>query len=81
MSIPLEDLKIQIQQVLDTIRPFLQDDGGDISFHSLSEDYHLKIQLHGACHSCNMSHFTMKIGVEDTIKENFPIIQSVTAID
>ena len=38
----------KIEDALSEIRPFLQDDGGDISFVELSDDWVVKVKLVGA---------------------------------
>ena len=45
----------KIHQALDSIRPYLQTDGGDISFVEFTDDNIVKVKLLGACNSCPMS--------------------------
>ena len=71
----------KIHQALDEIRPFLKSDGGDISFVSLRDNKHVKVQLHGACVGCSVNQMTLKSGVEMTIKKYLPEIESVESID
>ena len=70
----------KIHQALDEIRPFLKSDGGDISFVSLKDEKHVKVQLHGACVGCSVNQMTLKSGVEMTIKKYLPEIESVESI-
>lgn len=70
----------KIQEALTQIRPYLQADGGDVSFIEISDDYIAKVQLHGACKDCSMSSMTLKAGVEESIKRAVPEIKSVQAI-
>ena len=70
----------KIHQALDEIRPFLKSDGGDISFVSLNDEKHVKVQLHGACVGCSVNQMTLKSGVEMTIKKYLPEIESVESI-
>ena len=71
----------KIHLALDEIRPFLESDGGDISFVSLKDNKHVKVQLHGACVGCSVNQMTLKSGVEMTIKKYLPEIESVESID
>ena len=71
----------KIHQALDEIRPFLESDGGDISFVSLKDNKHVKVQLHGACVDCSVNQMTLKSGVEMTIKKYLPEIETVESID
>ncbi len=70
----------KIEEALNSIRPFLQKDGGDVEFVSM-EDTVVKIKLLGACRTCNISHITMKAGVEESIKKLLPEVTSVVAIN
>ena len=67
----------KIQLALDEIRPFLNSDGGDISFVSIENNKHVKVQLHGACVGCSVNQMTLKAGVETTIKKYVPQIETV----
>ncbi|HAS19770.1 MAG: NifU family protein [Bacteroidetes bacterium] len=71
----------KIHLALDEIRPFLNSDGGDISFVSIENNKHVKVQLHGACVGCSVNQMTLKSGVEMTIKKYLPEIETVTSIE
>lgn len=71
----------KINIALEQIRPFLNDDGGDIELIELTDDMVVKVKFLGACKSCNMSPSTLKGGVEEAIKKVVPEIQSVIAIE
>lgn len=70
----------KIETALDEIRPFLQSDGGDISFIDLADDGTVKVQLHGACTGCNVNQMTLKSGVEMTVKKHAPEVSRVIEI-
>jgi Fe-S cluster biogenesis protein NfuA len=72
-----EEIKENIEKALNEIRPFLNSDGGDITFVDLFEDKHVKVRLEGACTNCSLSISTMKAGVETTIKKYVPQIETV----
>ena len=74
-------LEKKVRNVLDQIRPYLQQDGGDISFVNLTEDNVVNVELHGACGSCPYSIMTLKNGVETAIRKAIPEIKSVEAIN
>jgi Fe-S cluster biogenesis protein NfuA len=76
-----ERLEEKIKNVIDQIRPYLEADGGDISFVNLTDDYVVNVQLHGACASCSMSIMTLKQGVEQAVIKALPEIKSVEAIN
>ncbi|MFT6844647.1 MAG: Fe-S cluster biogenesis protein NfuA [Flavobacteriales bacterium] len=71
----------KITSSLDSLRPFLEADGGNISFREVTEDMVVKVELHGSCSNCSMSLMTLKAGVEEAIKKVAPEIRSVEAIN
>ena len=75
------ELKSNIEKALDEIRPFLQNDGGDISLISIEDDKIVKVQLEGACVGCSVNQMTLKRGVEMTIKKYAPQIEKVINVD
>lgn len=76
-----EDLTRKVLNVLDQVRPYLQQDGGDISFIELTNDNVVNVELTGACGSCPYSTMTLKNGVEATLKKVLPEIKEVVAIN
>lgn len=76
-----EAFENKVIKVLDTVKPYLQADGGDISFVDVSEDFVVRVQLLGACSSCSMSVHTLKLGVEQALKSALPQIKEVVAVD
>ena len=77
----ISELKSNIEKALDEIRPFLQNDGGDISLISIEDDKIVKVQLQGACVGCSVNQMTLKSGVEMTIKKYAPPIEKVINVD
>lgn len=72
-----EELRSNVEMALAEIRPFLENDGGDISLVSIEDDKLVKVQLMGACVHCNINQMTLKTGVELTIKKYAPQIEQV----
>lgn len=70
----------KIEIALQSIRPFLQRDGGDVEFVELTEDNVVKVRLTGACESCSMSAMTLKAGIEESIKNVIPQVKYVLAV-
>ncbi len=75
-----EQLTQRVKDALDTVRPYLQSDGGDISFIELTDDLRVKVKLDGACNGCPMSVQTLKGGVEMVVKQKVPEILEVVAV-
>ncbi|MEL7531855.1 MAG: NifU family protein [Bacteroidota bacterium] len=76
-----EDLKTRVETALDSIRDYLQSDGGDVRVHNIREDGVVELELMGACESCSMSNMTMKAGIEQVIFRAAPEITKVEAIN
>lgn len=71
----------KIEQALDSVRPFLKLDGGNVELVEVDNNNVVTLKLLGACRGCEMSHMTMKAGIEEAIKRVFPEISSVVAIE
>ena len=79
MNTNTTELKQKVEEALQTIRPYLEADGGNVSLLEITDDFVVKLELHGACKSCSMSMMTMKAGIEETIKRSVPQIKEVVA--
>ncbi|MDR2197341.1 MAG: NifU family protein [Coriobacteriales bacterium] len=66
-----------VQDVLESIRPALQADGGDVSLVSVSEDGIVEVELQGACKGCPMSQLTLANSVERVLKDRIPEVTRV----
>ncbi|MHA4893738.1 NifU family protein [Pedobacter sp. PWIIR3] len=75
------NLTEQVEQALETIRPYLLADGGDVAIEEITEENVVKLKLLGNCGSCKMSFMTMKAGIEQAIMKAVPQITSVVAIN
>lgn len=70
----------RIENALDTIRPYLEADGGNVSLVEVTDEMVVRLKLLGACSSCRMSMMTLKAGVEQSIIRAVPEIKSVEAV-
>ncbi len=75
-----QELIAKIEEAIQTLRPFLEADGGDIKLLRVENNV-AKVKLMGACESCEMSAMTLKAGVEDAVKKAVPQITSVEAVE
>lgn len=73
------EMKEQVQEVLDKLRPFLQRDGGDVQLVDVEEGV-VKLRLMGACGSCPSSTITLKAGIERALVEEIPGIVEVQQV-
>ena len=71
----------QIEASLDTLRPYLEADGGNIEVVEVTDEMVVRVKLLGNCESCPMSFMTMKAGVEESLKKAVPGIKAVEAVN
>ena len=75
------ELRDQIEEALDTIRPYLMADGGSVRLLNVTSDYVVELELLGACGSCPMSTMTLRAGIEQALKRSVPKIKRVEAVN
>jgi Fe-S cluster biogenesis protein NfuA len=75
-----QEIEQKVLAAIETIRPHLQADGGDIELVDITDDDRVLVKLMGACSDCSMSGMTLKAGIEHAIKSALPNIKSVEAI-
>ena len=71
----------QVEAALDTIRPYLEADGGNVSVEEITPEGVVKLKLLGSCGSCPMSIMTLKAGIEQAILKAVPEVTSIEAIN
>ena len=70
----------EVTKALETIRPALQADGGDVQLVEVTDDGIVKVKLTGACGHCPMSTMTLKMGIERTLKAQVPGVMEVVQV-
>lgn len=73
-------IRLLVEESLDTIRPYLRYDGGDVEVVDITHDGIVKVKLLGNCKTCPQGFMTMKAGIEDAIKRSIPQIKSVETV-
>jgi Fe-S cluster biogenesis protein NfuA len=71
----------RVEASLDTMRPYLKDDGGNVEVIEITSDMQVVVKLVGACSTCPQSFMTMKAGIETAVKQAVPEIKAVVAIN
>jgi Fe-S cluster biogenesis protein NfuA len=71
----------RVEAALDSIRPYLETDGGNVSVEEITPQGVVKLRLLGSCGSCPMSIMTLKAGIEGAIQKAVPEITGVEAIN
>lgn len=74
-------MKEKIQTALESIRPFLQADNGDVEFVEVSKDGIVKVKLIGACGICPLSVITLRAGIERALLREIPGIRRVESVE
>ena len=72
-----------IKEIIETrVRPFVQEDGGDITYLDFDEEKGLvTIEMKGSCAGCPSSAVTLKSGIEGMLKHYVQEVNSVEAVD
>lgn len=73
-------LKEKVEKVLEEVRPHLKADGGDVELVDVTADGVVKLRLSGACGHCPMSTYTLKMGIEQKLKEEIPEVKTVEQV-
>ena len=71
---------VKVQEVLDTVRPYLQADGGDCELVDVTPEGIVRLRLKGACGACPSSTYTLKLGIEEQLKQHIPEIKGVEQV-
>ena len=77
MSDGIDEAKVK--EVLDRIRPFIQQDGGDIEYVGL-DGKKVQVRLQGACAHCPSAIYTLKLGIERQVREAIPEVEEVVSV-
>lgn len=75
------NLIARIESTLDTLRPYLEADSGNVNLVEVTDDMIVKLELLGACSSCSMSMMTLKAGIEQSLLKAIPELKGVVAIN
>ena len=74
------EMEAKIQEALDKIRPFLQNDGGDLEFVEYKDNI-VKVKLQGHCAGCPGARMTLQGVIGRILMESYPEIKGVEAVE
>lgn len=74
-------MKDRVLRALESVRPGLQADGGDVELVDVDEQGKVYVKLTGNCGDCPMSKITLQQGIERILKNQVPEVTAVEAID
>lgn len=81
--VPEEKIKIEglIEAALDSVRPYLEADGGNVRLAEVTDDMVVRLELLGSCLTCPMNAMTFRAGLEESIRKNVPNVIRVEAVN
>jgi len=74
------EMQDEVEMVLDTIRPSLMADGGNVELVDI-DDGVVKVRLVGSCSSCSSSTMTLKMGIERALKKAIPMVRCIESVE
>ena len=77
---PAQSLFDRVQAALDTIRPYLEGDGGNVELLEVNQAGEVRLRLIGNCEQCNISQLTLRNGIEKVIRQSVPEITHIESI-
>ena len=73
-------MKEKVEKALEKIRPALEADGCGVELVNITDEGVVYVRLTGACGCCPMSTYTLKMGIEQRLKEEIPEVKSVEQV-
>jgi hypothetical protein len=77
----LPGVRLRVLEVLEAIRPAIQDDGGDVELVDVTPDGDVSVRFKGACVGCPSSGMTLQGGIEKNLRTMVPEVRSVSAVE
>ena len=75
-----QSIEEKVRTSLTTVRPFLQQDGGDVELVRVTDDGIVEVRLTGACRGCPMSLMTLRAGIERALMHDIPEVRRVESV-
>ena len=76
----IQEIEEKIQEVINKVRPYLQNDGGDVHFKRY-ENGVVYVSLKGACSHCSMATFTLEDSIGEALINEIPEVIKVVNED
>ena len=74
-------MRDKVEEVLEKIRPSLVADGGNVELVDVDEEGKVEVRLTGACAGCPFSTMTLKMGIEQVLRQEVPEVKEVVAVE
>lgn len=75
------EIMTKVNSAIETIRPYLIADGGDVTLVDITDDLVVKVRLTGACDGCPFSLMTLKAGIEQAVRKKLPELKELLAVN
>jgi nifU protein, putative len=75
-----DELRQKVNTAIESMRPYMQSDGGDLELESISDDLVVTVRFLGSCGSCPYSSMTLHNGVVQAIMHYAPDVKKVVAL-
>ncbi len=69
-----------VEAQLDRLRPALVADGGNVELLGVDADGTVRVTLQGQCATCPAQIATLRLGIEEPLREAIPAVLGVVAI-
>ncbi|MBI4243566.1 MAG: NifU family protein [Planctomycetes bacterium] len=70
----------KVENFLERIRPYLQQDGGNVELINVNEEEGIVVlRLQGACSTCPSATYTLQMGIENQMKQEIPEVRQIIA--
>ncbi len=76
----VDEMKEEVESVLETLRPQLMQDGGNVELVEIDAGV-VKLRLVGSCSSCSSSIMTLKMGIERALKKAVPMVRCIESVE
>ena len=76
-----DELAKRIEDSLDSIRPYLEADGGNVRVVEITHDFIVRLEFVGNCGTCPMSTMTFKAGIEEAIRRSVPNVKAIEVLN
>lgn len=73
-------VEVKVKNALEQIRPYLQQDGGDVEYVDMTNEGVVMVRLQGHCGTCPHALQTLKQGIETAVKRVIPEVKSVERV-
>jgi Fe-S cluster biogenesis protein NfuA len=76
-----QEIETRVRDVLEQLRPYLLEDGGDLELVEITDDLVAKIELKGNCSDCSLNSMTFRTSIEESILRSVPEVTKIEAIN